>query len=152
MTDRPRPHLDYEEEPEGYPGASCHVCAAPASLRVRCWRNPRGGGGHPVGAREMAYFCADHRDTADRQDAALRAPDCRPGTAHPCPSAVDPSGTPATLRGGPSTCAPRTDSPAGPFGSSTTHPGPLSAGSCVGRPSERTSWDVVCGSVILRRN
>ena len=76
MTDRTGPHVEYDEETEGYPGASCEVCGkAPATLRVRWWRNPRGGGGGPVGARETRYFCADHRDTADKQDAALRAPD-----------------------------------------------------------------------------
>jgi hypothetical protein len=74
MTGRPRPHVDYDEEPEGYPGESCEVCGhAPARLRVRWWRNPRGGGGRPVGARETRYFCADHREAADQQDAALRA-------------------------------------------------------------------------------
>jgi hypothetical protein len=73
MTGQPDPYVDYTEDTDGYPGERCEVCGAPATLRVRWWQTPRVGIARAPGAVEAHYFCASHREAAERRGAALRS-------------------------------------------------------------------------------
>jgi hypothetical protein len=72
--DDQHPQVDYELRADGHDGERCEVCgAAPAVFRVRWWEHPRRGGVRPAEAVETHYFCAAHREQADRTAADLRA-------------------------------------------------------------------------------